>query len=191
MKRILAASALLALTACSTNDPGLTERVAALEKRVSKLEGKTLNKRAEFRQYFDARMQEDRKNYNGKVQEIESAYQAAGKQADPVKKKESLQALISKYPKANRSGCAMLYLGQASEGKEKEAFLLRAIEEYGNCWYGDGVQVGAYARFYLAHYYKNEGKTVEAEKLFAELRKDYPDAIDHRGRLLSESLPNS
>ena len=191
MKRIIAASALLALTACTSTvqNADLENKVAALEKRVSELERKAINRPALYRKYFNARMAEDRKTYPGDFSKIENEYQTANQNADPEKQKEELNALIKKYPKANRSGCAMLYIGQKTKGKEQEEYLLKAINEYGNCWYGNGVQVGAYARLWLAENYKKAGKKTEADKLFAELRKDYPDAIDHRGRLLSEQIP--
>jgi len=103
--------------------------------------------------------------------------------------RESLTKLVSKYHKANRSGCALLYLGQMSKGREKERHLRRAIQKHGDCMYGDGVQVGAYARFHLATYYRQVGKGREAQRLFKKIRSDFPDAIDHKGRLLADMMP--
>jgi hypothetical protein len=55
--------------------------------------------------------------------------------------------------------------------------------------YGDGVQVGAYARYLLALYYKEKGDNTRANSLFDEIRKDYPLAVDHRGKSLEEQIP--
>lgn len=185
MKKILIPAAMFLLTtACiGVNDKALEPKVADLEKRVGKLEEQNVD-RAQLRQKFVDRMQKDRETYGKDFSDIETLYQAASKQTDPDQRIEALKALIQKYPKANRSGCAVLYIGQAAQGQEKEEYLRKAINEYGDCWYGDGVQVGAYARFYLGYDYLKQNKTAEAEKLFSELRKDYPDAINHKGRPL-------
>ncbi len=123
------------------------------------------------------------------LREIETLYQVANKNWQTEKAKESLEKLIQEYKKANRTGCAVLYLGQMSEGDEKLNYYKYAIENHSNCYYGDGVQVGAYARFLLAHYYKQINEDEKAAKLVKELKKDYPDAIDHRGNLLRDKYP--
>ena len=64
----------------------------------------------------------------------------------------------------------------------------KAIEGFSDCFYGNGVQVGAYARLYLAHHYKNKGDKEKADELFAEVKEKYPDAIDHRGNFLADSI---
>ena len=143
-----------------------------------------------LREHFAARMQQDQVNYNRQqLREVESLYQVANKQWQSPEAKESLKTLIETYGKADRTGCAVLYLGQMSSGDEKVTYLKRAMEEFGDCWYGDGVQVGAYARFVLAGYYRQVSRHDEAEKLYADLRNNYPDAVDHKGRLLLDSIP--
>ena len=97
---------------------------------------------------------------------------------------ESLKTLISKYPKAYRTGCGVLYLAMMASGEEQEKYLKLAIKDYSDCWYGDGSQVGALARHQLANYYQKAGKEEAALALIGELQKDYPDAIDHNGRPL-------
>lgn len=146
---------------------------------------------AERRKKFMARCEQDRKCYGeAGFSEIESLYQADNKKLNSPDAQEILKKLISKYPQANRSGCAMLYLGQRCPDRpQAEDYLRRAIADYGDCWYGDGVQVGAYARFYLAGYYRQSGKTREAEKLYQEIREKYPDAVAHNGQPLADSLP--
>jgi hypothetical protein len=148
------------------------------------------SRRAKLRAMFNRRIARDRKTYTQRqLNEIENLYQVANKKWNTPEAKESLGKLVSKYNKANRVGCAMLYLGQMIDGQEREKYLKTAIEQYSDCWYGDGVQVGAYARFQLALYYQKIGKQKEAIKLFNELREKFPDAIDHRGRILSDSIP--
>ena len=118
------------------------------------------------------------------LREIETLYQVANKQWRTEEGKDSLKKLISKYDKANRTGCALLYLGQMSKGTEREAYLQQAIADFSDCFYGDGVQVGAYARYYLAYYYKESGDEKTSAELFVEITEKYPDAIDHKGNLL-------
>ena len=77
----------------------------------------------------------------------------------------------------------MMYLGQhkdASE-REKEEYWLAAIKNHSDCFYGDGVQVGAYARFYLSWNYFRAGKTSKAKDLVEEIEELYPNAIRHGG----------
>jgi hypothetical protein len=54
--------------------------------------------------------------------------------------------------------------------------------------YGDGVQVGAYARYLLALDYKEKGDNAKANSLFDQIKKDYPHAVDHRGKPLGEQM---
>ena len=87
------------------------------------------------------------------------------------------------------SGCAVMYAAQrATDANERERLLKLAIEKYGDCRYGDGVQVAAQARWYLANLYNASGKPEEARKLYNELKTDYPDAVNHKGRKFSEFL---
>jgi hypothetical protein len=58
------------------------------------------------------------------------------------------------------------------------AVVEKAIADHGDCWYGDGVQVGAYARFHLAMHYLREGKRAKAEDLIAEIRKEIATMIE-------------
>lgn len=168
-----------------------TDKIHQLDERVNRAEDiAAKNRVASLRRRFDARVEQDRTTYTQQeLKEIESLYQIANKKWNSPEAKESLKKLTVKYTKANRTGCALLYLGQMASGKEKEQHLKRAIDEFNDCWYGDGVQVGAYARFYLANYYQQIGKKVEASAIFDEIRKDYPDAINHSGRLIVDTLP--
>ena len=177
----------------------LTERVHALEERVARLEGgpsapaahaapssNSMDLRTRVRQRFEL----DRTLYSPEqLMDIERLYQVANKQWDSPESQASLKQLIEKYPKANRTGCALLYLGQMASGPEKEPYLKQAIADFSDCFYGSGVQVGAYARFHLAHHYQQTGKAQDAADLFDEIRNDYPDAVNHKGRLLKDIMP--
>jgi hypothetical protein len=96
--------------------------------------------------------------------------------------------LTERYPRANRTGCAILNQAQSIEGFKQKSLLNKAIGPFGNCYYANGVQVGAYGRLYLAMLYKRDGKDASANKLFKEIRTNYPDAIDHKGQLLTTHL---
>ncbi|OGV70105.1 MAG: hypothetical protein A2283_14260 [Lentisphaerae bacterium RIFOXYA12_FULL_48_11] len=148
--------------------------------------GKTVDRKEGIRK----KTAEDRKNYSTEqLREIENLYQVANKLWKTPEAKTSLKVLIEKYPKSNRTGCAVQYMGQMSSGEEKEKYLKLAIKDFSDCYYGNGVQVGAYARFYLGYYYKDKGMEKEAKALFDEIRKDYPAAINHKGKLLLDILP--
>ena len=148
--------------------------------------GKTVDRKEGIRR----RTAEDRKTYSAEqLSEIENLYQVANKMWSTPEAKTCLKVLIEKYPKANRTGCAVQYMGQMSSGEEKEKYLKLAITDFGDCYYGSGVQVGAYARLYLGYYYKEKGMAKEAKALFDEIRKDYPNAINHKGKRLVDNLP--
>ena len=124
-------------------------------------------------------------------QDIEALYQEANRDLRAPDAKQKLQALVEKYPAANRSGCAILYLAQLSQGEEAEKYLKQAIEKHENAWYGDGAQVGAFARFQLARLYWQASKQEEARTLAQEIRTKFPAAVDHNGRRLVDLLANS
>jgi hypothetical protein len=136
------------------------------------------------------RMQKDLQTFSdAERSEIESVYQVANKKWQTQDARDSLKTLVEKYKKANRTGCAILYLGQMSHGDEQIAYFKQAIADHSDCFYGDGVQVGAFARFLLGQAYLNSGQAEQAETLFDEIRKDYPDSVDHGGKSLVAQLP--
>ena len=120
------------------------------------------------------------------AQEVERLYQEYSKTTN----QGILDTLMKKHPNANRTGCAVMYAAQrAADANERERLLKLAIEKYGDCRYGDGVQVAAQARWYLANLYDTSGKSEEARRLYNELKTNYPDAVNHKGRKFSEFLP--
>jgi hypothetical protein len=120
--------------------------------------------------------------------DLETLYQAANRDIRAPGGRDLLLQVVAKYPRSNRAGCAVLYLAQISSGSERESFLKRAIAEHGDDWYGDGVQVGALARAYLAGHYADTNRRDEAVALAEEVRKSFPEAVDHTGGSLIEML---
>ncbi len=98
----------------------------------------------------------------------------------------SLKKLLNKFDKSNRTGCATLYMGQMSEGKGRLDYLTRAVEKSSDCYYLNGCQVGGYGRYVLALTLWESGEKEKARKLLGELKTKYKDAIDHKGRPMSE-----
>jgi hypothetical protein len=200
MKRIATAIiiAIVASTCIAHADPNLEKRVAELEKEVTELKAalapvmakaKAEQIVSQQRTKAKQRMRKDSEHYSrDDLRKIETLYQVANKQWQTQEGKDSLEILIEKYDNANRTGCALLYLGQMKKGKDREEYLKRAIDDFGDCFYGDGVQVGAYARYYLAYHYKEEGQSSKAKDLYEELADKYPDAIDHKGKLLADLI---
>ena len=211
MKKMLAASLTVVLfgTANSLLAVDQSAKIAELEKRIEKLE-KALSIKNSSGIYYKkssysddkenaekeklkarSRMAEDRKRYSyNQRKEIETLYQSRGYKHGSAEKTKNLKKVISKFSRANRAGCAMLYLGQfSSTGQEQEDYLKKAYYKYDDCFYGNGVQVGAYAMYWLAvRVYLKEGKTNQAYALLKKLKYKYPNAIDHRGKRLAPQI---
>ncbi|MES2571005.1 MAG: M56 family metallopeptidase [Verrucomicrobiota bacterium] len=143
---------------------------------------------ARHRQAARQRADEDRKRYSiEQLREIETLYQVAnskGKRSEEAR--ASLTQLLNRYYSANRTGCALLYLGQASEGEQRLDYLTRAVEKFSDCYYFNGCQVGGYGRYVLALTLWEKGEKEKARKFFEEIKTTYKDAIDHRGRPMPE-----
>ena len=124
------------------------------------------------------------------LREIEELYQVANREWGSPQARQNLQEIVRRYPRSNRAGCALLYLAQMEQGAAQVELLEKAIADHSDSWYGDGVQVGAYARFLLGMAHHSGGRAEQAQALFAELAEDYPAAVDHKGTLLSEFIPS-
>ncbi len=189
------------MVSAADNPPatGLEERVARLEKRLDELETrlapvaekqKSEDHRAALARRARERWAEDNSRFTKEqLAEIEKLYQVANRQWRTPEAKASLEQLVEKYANANRTGCALLYLGRMSEGPDQEKYLKRAVEGFSDCWYGDGTNVGAYARLCLAQYYRNNNRPDEAGPLYREVREKYADMVDHSGRKLGDLIP--
>lgn len=135
------------------------------------------------------RMRQDFGTYSADdFRKLEDLYQSANKNLRGPDAKAILQRVVKEYPKSNRAGSATLYLAQLSSGAEREGYLKTAIEAHGDTWYGDGVQVGAFARVQLAAFYAADGRLAEARVLAKEVVDNFPGAVDHGGRPLVETL---
>ncbi len=150
-------------------------------------------RRDKFQDNFLQRQANERAAYSaGELREIENLYQSGNANPNSQAAKESLEKLISneKYSKSNRFGCALIYLATMSLVSDAQAidYLKLAIEKYGDCWYGDGVNVASYARYILAKKYRNMGDKEQAQVLFNEIQTNYPDSIDHLGNLLIDNI---
>ena len=169
-------------------------KVAELEKKVAETEEEKNKERRvatlleKNQQAARKRGAEDRQRYSEEqLKEIETLYQVAntkGKRTDEAK--ASLKQLLEKYDKANRTGCALLYLGQASEGDERLQYLTRAVEKFSDCYYYNGCQVGGYGRYVLALTLWEKGEKESARALFEEIKTTYKEATDHRARPMPE-----
>ncbi len=176
----------------------LKQRVAQLEKQVQemsqvlepiKAQQAAENRQKAFRARFGKKMAQDQAKYTPEqLREAEQLYQVANQKWGSSEATDSLQAMIKKYPDINRTGCALLYVAQRSSDDERANYLKQCIEKHNDCFYGDGVQVGAYARFLLADDYSKKGESEKAAALYKEIKTDYPDAIDHGGKLLVDSI---
>ena len=157
--------------AASTSKPAMNERQATL------------------RQKFVQRSAQDQGKYTPQqLHDADQLYAIANQELGSPESKKSIETMIQKYPGINRTGCAMLILALTSQGDEQTKYLQESIDKYSDCFYGDGVQVGAYARFCLAKHYKSTGETEKAKALFDEVKSSYSDAIDHHGKLLADSI---
>ena len=135
------------------------------------------------------RMRQDLATYSAEdVRTLEDLYQSANRNLRGPDAKAILQRVVKEYPKSNRAGSAVLYLAQMSSGAKREAYLKTAIEAHGDSWYGDGVQVGAFARVQLAAFYAADGRLAEARVLARDVVDRFPGAVDHNGRQLLEAL---
>lgn len=183
------AAAFALASAAGISPLGAQEKPAALEDRISETGGKPLSEKKLERLREDNktkarnRAAEDSRHYNaGQIADIENLYQVANRDWRSDDARGSLKKLLEKYDKSNRTGCATLYLGQMSEGKDRIDYLTQAVEKFSDCYYLDGCQVGGYGRFVLALTFWKNGEKDKANKLLGELKTKYKDAIDHKGR---------
>ena len=173
-------------------DTALREKIAALEKRLAELEDKDKPNRKVERQREENqtkarnRAAQDSRHYKpDELAEIESLYQVANKNWRTAEAKTSLTTLLSNFDKSNRTGCATLYMGQMSEGKERIEYLTRAVEKFSDCYYLNGCQVGGYGRYVLALTLWESGEKDKARALLGGVRTKSKDTTDHKNRPMS------
>jgi beta-lactamase regulating signal transducer with metallopeptidase domain len=179
----------------------LEAKVAELEHRLDQMQGASRQLTPEQQQgrermqsyhgKFEQRYGLDvRTHTEAKVVEVENAYAATQRDFGSPECIEALKKFIKKYPGFNRTGCALSELAGLSNrtSPEVEQYLKECIQKYDDCYWGDGVQVGPFARFGLAEYYKHAGQDDKAEALYKEIKDNYPDALDHKGQLLIDLI---
>ncbi len=176
----------------------LKKRISELENQVAQLQSDTeevveQSKIDEIveenRQKARERMREDLGEYSQEeLREIETLYQVANKNWRSEEARMSLEKLVDEYDDANRTGCALLYLAQYSEGDKREEYLRRVVEDFSDCYYGNGCQVGGYGRYLLAAFLKDKGETDEAAEVIEEIEKDYATATSHSRKLIVEMV---
>ena len=96
--------------------------------------------------------------------------------------------MLRRFPKANPTGCVQYLLALDSARQKRIRLLKQVIQNYDDCWFGSGVQIGAMARYHLINILMETGKKEEAEKYREELKTSFPDAIDGTKKRISELL---
>jgi TolA-binding protein len=187
------AAAFALVSAAGISPLGAEEKPAAQKAPTSETEGKPFSDKKLERLREDNktkarnRAAEDSRHYKaGEITDIENLYQVANRDWRSDDARASLKTLLDKYDKSNRTGCATLYLGQMSKGKDRIDYLTQAVEKFSDCYYLDGCQVGGYGRLVLAQTLWQSGEKGKAKKLLGELKTKYKDAIDHKGRPMAE-----
>ena len=166
-------------------------KVSQLEKLMApvKAQQTAQARQTALRAKFNQEMAQDRQKYSREqLADAERLYQVANQKWGTLEASNSLQEMIQKYPDIDRTGCAVLYVAQMSQGGDRTLYLQDCIDKYNDCFYGDGVQVGVYARFLLAQDYQKNRETQKAKALLDEIKTQYPGAVDHGGNLLVDSI---
>ncbi len=124
------------------------------------------------------------------MREIEVRYRAAHDVTFPQLIRPDgepiLREIVTRYPKSNRAGCALIELAQLATGTTREAYLKQAMAEHPDSWFENGVQVAPLAQARLAIHYAGLERLEDAERLAADLSARFPQAIDPSGAPLSD-----
>src|ERR1039457_495535 len=120
----------------------LRQRVTQLEQQVQqisqilepiKAQQALENRRKALRECFDKKLAQDQEKYSPEQwRDAEKRDQGANQKWGSAEASESLQTMIKKYPDINRTGCAMLYVAQRSQGEERAKYLQDCIEKFGD-----------------------------------------------------------
>ena len=133
------------------------------------------------------RIEKDREVYSDAERaKIEKLYQQFTNTLDLA----IVQTLIDKYPRSNRTGCAVCSAASNRPGNIRVKLLRAAIEQFGDCYYENGMSVGAAARAQFAHRLASTGQKDEARKLWREIVEKYPDAIMGGGTKFISIMPD-
>ena len=66
--------------------------------------------------------------------------------------------------------------------------LNQVIQNFSDCYYGDGCSVGGRARLLLVEHLLAAGESVRARAVAEEIRRDYAQAVNHNGVSLVSQL---
>ena len=145
------------------------------------------SRQKEMKKKYFPRIDKDKAKYGIKAfQDAETMHLSLQKNPTAPNAGDILHQLVTLYPQMNFTGTAFLTLAELKTGTSKEKALMEAIETYNDCYYIDGVQVGAYARYLLVLQYRNSGKKSSADAIMNQIKQYFPEAIDHQGNLLIE-----
>jgi TolA-binding protein len=192
---VLAASSSLPAQTNTQDVAQLTRRVEQLEKQVQEIskfldplrgqQSIIANRRKALQSRQEKRFAQDREKFAPEeLIEAEKLYSIISQKGGTPEAADSFATLLKKYPDNDRVGCALLYIAQRAHGDERIKDLQECIDKYSDCIYGDGVEVGAFARYLLAKEYSSKGDTKQAAALAEDIKNKYTDAIDHGGNLL-------
>lgn len=175
-----------------------TDRIAALEARIETLEKQLapllqqqehLNQARKEPMRARQRILADNDRFTREqLHTMETLYNQAALDWTTPKAKQILQTLQTRFPKANRTGCALLRHTLQLPNDEKIDQLQHLIQHHSDCYFPDGVHIGSFARLTLSLAYRKAGNLSAAEKQIDLLRQIHPHAIDHQGRLLLDHL---
>lgn len=141
-----------------------------------------------LRQKAKSHAAEDAERYTpSELEDIETLYREWSTKKGSAQRTVA-KNLLRKYPNSNRTGCGVIYWANICNGREKRDLLRKAIKDYDDCFYFDGVQVGAFARYLLGKELLKNGKKADAEKYFEEIRISYPEAINHKKERLVDLI---
>ena len=121
------------------------DRLAALERRVAELEQRLGGAKesptaqaslqdgvTDLREKVKLRYDKDVAEYGkSAMREIERLYRAFSKTGDAA----AFDELLKRFPKACRTGCAVMYAGQRAKGDEAVKWFKKAIADHGDCYF--------------------------------------------------------
>ena len=186
--RLLAIVALLNVSLIYAHNPNSKighAKITELEDRLQKIEKEA--KKEKSRAYY--RILSDNDFYSREeLKNIELLYLQASEDWSSDKAKEITKNLKMRFPKANRTGCALLRYALTLSGDEKINQLIMINNNHKSCYFPDGVNVGAFSKLTLIIEYKKRKKTNDAEKEIEILKREYQHSIDHQQTLLTDRL---
>jgi hypothetical protein len=148
---------------------------------------------ASLREKARQRADQDSRQFSAaELADIEATYQSTRLNGTPLLDRGArhrLEALIEKYPRSNRAGCAFVELAMTSDGADRERYLKSAIAGHDDAWFENGAQVGPLARALLAMFYAGLDRFDDGERVAGEISARYPGSIDLSGASLDDVLP--